>query len=146
MAESVESRLPFLTVDLVEFLLSLPPEYLISASGRTKAVFREAMRGIVPDAILDRSDKISFETPESKWMSELATWARPILRSDAARSCPIVDYSRATTAWERSVSDSRNYRSWIWRWLNLVRWTQLNSVSWAEQLTPESEVSFSVIA
>ena len=36
-----------------EYSLSLPEEYLIDMQGRSKSVFREAMRGIVPDAILD---------------------------------------------------------------------------------------------
>ena len=73
MRFSIESRVPFLDVHLVEYLFSLPEEYLISDAGCSKYVFREAMRGIVPDAILDRQDKIGFATPEKyglpKWTS-----------------------------------------------------------------------------
>jgi asparagine synthase (glutamine-hydrolysing) len=61
---SVESRVPFLTTDIAEFLLSLPENYLLSDNGDTKHIFKAAMRGIVPDAILDRKDKIGFKTPE----------------------------------------------------------------------------------
>ena len=56
MRFSVESRVPFLTLDQADLLLSLPEQYLISQAGETKSVFRAAMRGIVPDAILDRRD------------------------------------------------------------------------------------------
>lgn len=49
MSHSIESRVPFLTIDMAEFLLSLPENYLLSDDGVTKYVFREAMRGIVPD-------------------------------------------------------------------------------------------------
>jgi len=59
---------PFLTIDMAEFLLSLPENYLLSDDGVTKYVFREAMRGIVPDQILDRKDKIGFETPDNQWL------------------------------------------------------------------------------
>ena len=31
-------------------------------------MFRAAMRGLVPDAILDRKDKIGFESPEKDWI------------------------------------------------------------------------------
>ena len=71
MRWSIESRVPFLTTELAEFVLGLPEEYLISSNGESKSIFRQAMRGVVPDAILDRRDKIGFKTPEYDWiMSE----------------------------------------------------------------------------
>ena len=130
MAVSVESRLPFLTVDLVEFLLSLPEEYLISSDGTTKAVFREAMRGIVPDTVLKRTDKISFQTPEFEWLRELAPWANRVLTSELARTCPLINFEQAERAWVDTMQTSRNYRPWMWRVLNLVRWAELNSINW----------------
>lgn len=69
MRWSIESRVPFLTTDLAEFLLSLPESYLLSPQGETKHVFRAAMRGLVPDAILDRRDKVGFQTPEGEWLN-----------------------------------------------------------------------------
>jgi asparagine synthase (glutamine-hydrolysing) len=69
MAWSIESRLPFLDYRLVEFLLKLPTDYKIRR-GRTKAVLRQALRGIVPDAILDRRDKVGFITPQEVWMKK----------------------------------------------------------------------------
>jgi asparagine synthase (glutamine-hydrolysing) len=67
MAWSIESRVPFLDYRLVEWLVSLPPEVKI-AGGRTKAVMRHALRGIVPDEILDRRDKMGFATAQEDWM------------------------------------------------------------------------------
>ncbi|MDB5099453.1 MAG: hypothetical protein JWM80_3874, partial [Cyanobacteria bacterium RYN_339] len=45
----MESRVPFLTPALARFLLSLPEDYLVGPDGTSKAVFRAAMRGLVPD-------------------------------------------------------------------------------------------------
>lgn len=59
MRFSVESRIPFLILRLVELLLSQPESYLISVAGETKHVFRAAMRGIVPYGVLDRLDKMA---------------------------------------------------------------------------------------
>lgn len=67
MAFSVESRVPFLTPRLAEFAASLPGEWLIDPSGRRKPLLVDAMRGIVPDVVLDRHDKIAFSVPESRW-------------------------------------------------------------------------------
>jgi asparagine synthase (glutamine-hydrolysing) len=71
MRFSIENRVPFLTIQLAEFVLSLPENFLISEEGETKSIFREAMRGIVPDEILDRRDKVGFESPLGDWVSEI---------------------------------------------------------------------------
>jgi asparagine synthase (glutamine-hydrolysing) len=66
MAFSREPRLPFLDHRLVELCASLPTEYLLEG-GESKKVMRAAMRGIVPDVILDRKDKVGFATPWANW-------------------------------------------------------------------------------
>ncbi len=81
MYHSVESRVPFLLPGFAEFLLSLPEEYLISDQGVTKYVFREAMRGLVPDAILNRHDKIGFEVSQNRWLSQLKNWTSESLNT-----------------------------------------------------------------
>eukprot|EP00439_Symbiodinium_sp_Y106_P088927 s1_g1463.t1 len=67
MAWSIESRVPFLDYRLVEFLLELPTSLKVS-NGQTKALMRNALRGLVPDPILDRRDKMGFVTPQHSWM------------------------------------------------------------------------------
>lgn len=62
MANSLESRLPFMDYRLVEFVFSLPYDFKYN-DGKGKYLHREAMRGIVPDNILDNKIKIGFETP-----------------------------------------------------------------------------------
>ena len=70
MLNSIEARVPFLSRDLIEFLFKLPEDFLVSNDGRTKSVFRSAMRGIVPSEILDRKDKIGFAVPEKFLLSK----------------------------------------------------------------------------
>lgn len=67
MAHGVEARVPFLDHRLVEFALGLSDEHKVSG-GITKRVLRDAMRGIVPAAILERRDKLGFVTPEEQWV------------------------------------------------------------------------------
>ncbi len=124
MAHSIESRVPFLTTGLAEFLFSLPDDYLVSVDGVTKSVFREAMRGLVPDAILDRRDKIGFSTPEVEWIREVGGWAEDVLTSDHARAVPALDVGSIEREW-RAVHEGRlGFRRHIWRWLNLLEWAR----------------------
>jgi asparagine synthase (glutamine-hydrolysing) len=121
MAFSIESRVPFLTPALVNFVLALPEEYLISSDGTRKAVFRQAMRGIVPDAVLDRSDKVGFVTPEKQWLLSLRPWVEKLLSSQAAMHIPAINTKRMLSEWKggRGRVDSR-----VWRWLNTVLWVE----------------------
>ncbi len=66
MANSIESRVPFLDHRLIEKSFYIPPGLKIH-KGQTKHILRQAMNNIVPDVILDRTDKIGFATPTDKW-------------------------------------------------------------------------------
>lgn len=68
MSQSVESRVPFLTKDFVDFLVELPPDYLVSRDGMRKHVFREAISGLVPDEIRLRKDKVGFFADDAIWL------------------------------------------------------------------------------
>ncbi len=70
MAFSIETRLPFLDYRLVEFALSVPSEYKIR-DGWTKNLIREGMKGIMPDDIIKRKNKLGFEIPQASLMKEV---------------------------------------------------------------------------
>ncbi|HEU4883211.1 MAG TPA: asparagine synthase (glutamine-hydrolyzing) [Longimicrobium sp.] len=130
MANSIESRVPFLTPRLAEFVFSLPEEYLIDGRGVTKSVFRRAMRGIVPDAILDRRDKIGFATPEARWLRSLAPWVDGILTPEALRRVPVLDARTVGEEWRAAAAGTGGFDMRIWRWINLVRWSQIHGVAY----------------
>jgi asparagine synthase (glutamine-hydrolysing) len=120
MRFSVESRVPFLTLDMADFLLSLPESYLVSAQGETKHVFRKAMRGIVPDAVLDRRDKIGFSTPEQEWLSAMATTAQGWLHESTVPS--FINKDEMLMQFGHIVSGARPFSWQAWRWINFARW------------------------
>lgn len=124
---SLESRVPFLTTDLAEFLLQMPEEYLISDRGSTKHLFREAMRGIIPEAVLNRTDKIGFDTPGEFWLSDFHQDLDQLL--EPLRELPFINYPEC----HRMVSgilSGRTPFSWqAWRILCFARWKQLYDVS-----------------
>ena len=77
MAHSREVRLPFLDHSLVEFAFSLP-DHLKIDGGLGKVVLRESMRGILPEGIRERKDKIGYEPPQRDWLAEpdVIEWVR----------------------------------------------------------------------
>ena len=127
MCWSVESRVPFLTTEIAEYCLSLPEHFLVSFAGETKHVFRESMRGIVPDKILNRKDKIGFATPEQSWLRELGDqvidWLEPV------ESLPFLN-ARACHEEVASIIDGRKpFTFQAWRLINFCRWSQFHAGS-----------------
>jgi len=129
MAFSVESRLPFLTPELAGLVLSFPESYLLSEVGESKSVFRAAMRGIVPDEILDRRDKIAFAAPEQEWLLELSPWVKRVLSSPTAKEVPILDLDRLRIHADELLGGRRPFGWELWRALNLIEWARLYDVS-----------------
>jgi asparagine synthase (glutamine-hydrolysing) len=78
MAHSREVRLPFLDHNLVEFVFGLP-ERLLIRDGWTKWVLRQAFRGVVPEQILNRVDKLGYEPPQQRWLGT-NTWKEIMLK------------------------------------------------------------------
>jgi asparagine synthase (glutamine-hydrolysing) len=78
MAHALEARSPFLDHQLMELAASIPAELKVRG-GEKKWVLRQALRGWLPDDILDRR-KQGFSVPLSSWLrTDLQGWARDIL-------------------------------------------------------------------
>jgi len=129
MAFSIESRTPFLTPALVNFVFALPEEYIIAADGTSKSVFRRAMRGLVPDAVLDRRDKIGFATPEARWLPALCPWVDKVLQSEVAHALPALHLNVVHQQWQAIRSGRQPFDFRVWRWLNIICWAQRFQVS-----------------
>jgi asparagine synthase (glutamine-hydrolysing) len=67
MRHSIETRLPFLDYRLVEFCISVSPEFKIR-EGWTKYLLRRAMVPTLPSKVTWRKDKMGFAAPERTWI------------------------------------------------------------------------------
>lgn len=127
MAHSIEARVPFLDYRLVEFVLGLPDEYKI-ADGVTKRVMREGLRGVLPELVRARLDKLGFATPEEVWMKE----DDPDLFRRAVRN--VVNLSSgiigpdAGSLFEKIVEGKRSFSFLVWRLISFGVWMRTFAV------------------
>jgi asparagine synthase (glutamine-hydrolysing) len=85
MANSLETRVPLLDHKLVEFAATIPPGLRLR-DGNTKHIFKQAMRGILPDSIIDRG-KQGFAVPLDHWFrAGLGSYVRELLLSPASKA------------------------------------------------------------
>lgn len=123
MRFSIESRVPFLNKELSEFLLTLPEHFLISDQGETKHIFRNALRGIVPDEVLNRRDKVGFETPERDFMLQNADKVRAWLKDGV--QLPFLSNDGILREFDSVMIGDKKFSPQVWRWVNFYRWHQI---------------------
>jgi asparagine synthase (glutamine-hydrolysing) len=121
MAFSVEARVPFLDYRVVELCLSLSDELKLGG-GIPKAVLRKGLRGVVPDPILDRRDKMGFITAEPLWATrDRAPVFRAALADAVDRLSPTLDPS-ILSSFDGVVAGRRPFDYRYWRAITAGRW------------------------
>jgi asparagine synthase (glutamine-hydrolysing) len=121
MAFGIEARVPFLDHRLAEAALALPDRLKIDARGRRKIALHRAMRGIVPDMVLARRDKVAFQPPQDRWLRESRrVWDGLAADSRAERDGLLARGSikEALAAFESGGIGGNA----MWRALNLEMW------------------------
>jgi asparagine synthase (glutamine-hydrolysing) len=123
MAFSIETRLPFLDYQLVEYLVSLPAVSKID-KGATKAILRRAMTGILPESILNRSDKIGFETPEAIWLKnkKIKKWVYGTLNTKEFRERKIYNQKKVDKLLRKYLREDKINTQLIWNLFCLELW------------------------
>ena len=123
MAHSLEARPPLLDHRLVEWAARVPPE-LRYREGTTKYLFKQALRGLLPDAIIDRR-KQGFAVPLARWFrGPLSGYARDVLLSESSRSRGVLNIA----AVERQLQLHQRGRD-----LDLRLWTMLSFELWCRR-------------
>lgn len=123
---SLEARVPFLDYRLVEKTLATPSNKVIS-KGTTKYILRESMKGILPENIRLRQDKIGFGTPQDEWFSTIK-WQHLIIdliNSTSFKERNLVDSMIANQQYSKHLKGKSNYSKEIWKWINLELWFRM---------------------
>ena len=120
MAHSVEARPPLLDHRLIEFAATIPARLRLRG-GTTKYLFKQAMRGILPDRIIDRQ-KQGFAVPLARWMRhDLSEFVTDILLSDRAATRGIFDLRQVEKVVQLNDS-GRNLDLQLWTMLSFELW------------------------
>ncbi len=115
MAFSIEARVPYLDVRLVEYIASLPLDQKIR-NGVTKIALRKAVKGIIPESIRCRMDKMGFVTPEELWMKDtLRPFVLAVLSSESFRARPYWDAGAVVKDYLAFLDGRSAYSPEIWR-------------------------------
>jgi asparagine synthase (glutamine-hydrolysing) len=121
MAHSIEARAPFLDAALVAYGLSLPVSLKIRGS-RGKYVLKQALRGVLPDEVLDRP-KQGFRVPLPAWLrGPLASWAKHEIFESPLASRGFFNRGYIDDLWGRHLGGVQDHSFDLWCLVNLGAW------------------------
>ena len=125
MAVSLETRVPMLDKDVVEFAWTVPMDYK-KQGDEGKLVLKDVLYRYVPKSMMDRPKK-GFSIPITQWLREpgLREWAESLLDCDLIRRQGILNADEVHRIW-RDFTDKGNWRIQIWYMLMFQSWMQEN--------------------
>ena len=126
MAVSLETRVPMLDRDVVEFAWSLPINYLREGE-KGKRILREVLYRYVPKEMMDRP-KTGFAIPISRWLREdpeLRAWAEELLDPKFIESQGYLNAGEVTRIWN-DLKERGQWRPQIWYVLMFQQWLKEN--------------------
>lgn len=91
MSNSLEGRVPFADKRLVQYAFNLPKDIKL-LHGREKGLLREAVRGLIPDKIIDRKKSPYPKTHNPEYTIEVSKMLRDILDDKTSPIHQIIDY------------------------------------------------------
>ena len=147
MAHGLETRLPFLDNDLVDFAMQCPvrlklnnlqsvvridenatpnkKEQYFQKTSDGKQILRTMMRRYVPEDITQAS-KQGFSAPDASWFKgESMDYVRRMLLTGTPRIYEFMDPDTVRALVEEHLSGTQNRRLLIWSLLNIEQWLAL---------------------
>jgi asparagine synthase (glutamine-hydrolysing) len=121
MAVSLETRMPFLDVDVAEFGWSLPLHHKIRGNQR-KWCLKQLLAKKIPPKLFQRP-KVGFGIPLDNWLrNEFKDWAEELLSKKSLSDSAYLDTSLVREKWKIHLAGQQNNQSYLWSVLMFEAW------------------------
>jgi asparagine synthase (glutamine-hydrolysing) len=118
MAVSLESRVPLLDNRIADLTASIPPPMKF-ANGKTKHIFIQAIKDVIPGEIVNRKDKMGFPVPINEWLQgPLKGYIFDIFNSQQAKGRGLYNVDNLLEQVGKEGKFTRN----LWGALNIELW------------------------
>ena len=123
MAVSLETRVPFLNTEVIDFAWRLPINMKIR-NNKGKWILREVLKKYMPNKIIDRP-KMGFGIPIDKWLrGSLLDWAENLLDDQKLKQQGYFQSALVRNMWKEHLSGKRNHQYELWDILMFQSWLE----------------------
>ncbi len=124
MSVGLETRVPFLDRDVVEFAARIPPAMKVRA-GRGKWLVRQVLYRHVPEALVDRP-KSGFTVPLDAWLrGPLKAWTSDLLSPARLQPQGLFNMKLVEERLREHMSGAQNHGYWLWNVLMFQAWHEV---------------------
>lgn len=121
MANSLETRLPLLDHELIEFAWSLPLNYKFREN-TTKWLLRQVLYKYVPRELVERP-KMGFTAPLGEWLrGPLKSWGEDLIATDFIKSQNLFNPVTVEKTWKEHQSQRFDHGNKLWTLLMFQSW------------------------
>lgn len=122
MAHSLESRVPFFDNKVIDYAFKLPIDQKIKY-GWNRYVYRQAMKGIIPDKTIKRRTKIGFVNPEWEWIKRREEKFLEVFESQQFRSRKYWDGDKVLEGFKKALrGEIKGEVLFFWRLFIVEMW------------------------
>ena len=123
MSNSLETRIPFLSKEIIEFSLALPLKMKIR-NGSKKWILKQLLKKYLPSDLFDRP-KQGFGIPLAQWIREdLNEWTLDLLSETKIKNQGYLDHKDITTKLNQHLKGDLNWEYHLWTILNFQQWLE----------------------
>jgi len=143
MSHGIETRVPFLDNDLVDFAQKIPAKYKLGNLNKVikmdeneiskiiktndgKMILRKVMRNYIPNDIA-KAEKQGFSAPDNSWFKgESINFVKKYLLKKNAKIYKYLDKVIVKKLVNEHLEGKQNRRLFIWSLLNFEEWIRIN--------------------
>jgi asparagine synthase (glutamine-hydrolysing) len=142
MAVSLETRIPFLDQNVVEFAWRLPLSMKIRPKGQGKWILRQVLYRYLPQSLVERP-KMGFGVPIDSWLrGPLREWAESLLMEKRLEQEGFFWPAPVRKKWQEHLSSTKDWANCLWNVLMFEQWLEstkraTSAFTQGQQLLPE---------
>ena len=125
MAVSLETRVPFLDHEMIEFVMRLPMDFKLNNKG-TKHILKKVLYKYVPREIMERP-KMGFTVPLGDWLKgPLKDWIEELIDSSKLEKEGYFKPKPVMIMWDEHLTGKRNWGHQLWNLAMFQNWMSNN--------------------
>lgn len=122
MATSLETRLPLLSHEIVDFSWRVPLDMKVR-NKQSKWLLRQVLYRYVPPELIERP-KMGFSVPVDQWLKgELREWAGDLIASADSLGRGLLETQPVNRAWDEHIKGKRDHSHRLWTVLMYLSWS-----------------------